>query len=1020
MKASWSWMAILFVSLLATKAQGQTREQRLKEADHLTERGERLYEAGKYAEAMPLVQRGLLIREELLGPVHPLVADALTTLGTLWQAKGAYDQAKSSYVRAVLILERALGPNHTSLAQVVHNLSSLYLETSSYELARTHAERALQIWERAHGPNHPDVAKPLNTLAILYKQIGAYEQALPIQQRALRIREESLGPKHPWTATTLDNLAVLHVIMGAFDEARPLMERALRIREEMLGPKHPEMGSSLNNLAQLFNAMGSYEQARVLQERALRIWEESLGPKHARVSIAMSNLADTYRGTGAYEEARSLYERALRLNEETLGSEHPNLINSLERLGALYQKLGLYERARPLHERALQISEKSLGPKHAYVAHSLGSLANLHRDLGAYDKADSLYRRVLQIQEETLSPDHPMVATSLASLAYLLAAQGRPEALSLLRRALAIWERTLRRVRLIAHEPRIENFLSSLETRQDQIYSMLSLHPTNMQARELALATALLRKGRALDEAASIGHTIRSSLQSQEDQRQFHRLLMLRRRLASLELKPPNPPRSRPGEDPQVAVRRSRQEIEQLQEEAELLEEKLAQRSASLGVQRSLPDPDRIVRAVAAALPQEGVLIELLAFRPFLFSAKGTEPYRGPLRHMAMILFPDARIEVADLGTDVDEAVGQLLPALAGRRPGYLAAAQRLHRLVLDPLRPLLKGRTKLYLSLDGQLQLVPFWALHDGQDFLLARYRFTYLTSGRDLLRPPDSGPPATQAVVLANPAFDQRPPAPTPGLATRRSRGLGDWHMAPLPGTDREAQAIAREMGRRGWSVQQLSGAAATEEAFLRIERPRILHVATHGLFWDDEPPPFDPARGSRAVAPAPVAPEFAAQPARALDGRWSKHPLLRSALALAGANLPPADDAPGDGLATGLEVAGMNLWGTELVVLSACDSGRGDVRRGQGVYGLRRAFLIAGAQTLVTSLWRVDDEATRALMVRYYQNLLGGADHVESLRQAALAVRRRHPHPYYWAPFVIVGRGGPLSAKPPAMPR
>jgi CHAT domain-containing protein len=222
---------------------------------------------------------------------------------------------------------------------------------------------------------------------------------------------------------------------------------------------------------------------------------------------------------------------------------------------------------------------------------------------------------------------------------------------------------------------------------------------------------------------------------------------------------------------------------------------------------------------------------------------------------------------------------------------------------------------------------------------------------------------------------------------------RGLSGQGWAPLPGTRREAEAIQQLI----LQAQVFVGAEASKERLLHLAAPRILHIATHGFFLEDRPVPSE-GRGLGEVGPVGASP-------------WSMpDPLLRSGLVLAGAGAP---EDLSDSLVTALELAGIDLLGTELVVLSACDTGRGDVKLGQGVYGLRRALVIAGAETVVVSLWRVDDETTRSMMESYYRNLLAGQGRTAALRKAMLSLRDQHPHPHFWAPFIAIGRDAPLQA-------
>ena len=218
------------------------------------------------------------------------------------------------------------------------------------------------------------------------------------------------------------------------------------------------------------------------------------------------------------------------------------------------------------------------------------------------------------------------------------------------------------------------------------------------------------------------------------------------------------------------------------------------------------------------------------------------------------------------------------------------------------------------------------------------------------------------------------------------------------PLPGTRQEGEALAKLLG-----VTPLLGPAAREAAVKQVHGPRILHIATHGFFMADQPPP-PAARGlafaSRATDPAAFVP---------LPG---ENPLLRSGLALAGANhLADGDD---DGILTALEVLGLDLTGTELVMLSACDTGVGTLENGEGVYGLRRALVIAGAASQVATLWKINDEATRGFVERYYQRLVAGEGRSEALRQVQLEMLRTPvlSHPYYWAGFIPIGAWGPMA--------
>jgi CHAT domain-containing protein len=335
---------------------------------------------------------------------------------------------------------------------------------------------------------------------------------------------------------------------------------------------------------------------------------------------------------------------------------------------------------------------------------------------------------------------------------------------------------------------------------------------------------------------------------------------------------------------------------------------------------------------------------------------------------------------------DVDRLLTPLREAL--RDPANLeikARARALEARIFQPLRRSLSGATRLLISPDGALNLVPFEALVDehGQ-YLIQRYATTYLTSGRDLLRLQTPREVRSGPVIVADPLFGE--PA---GPSRRESLALPDaersvmvgaelsgLYFAPLAGSAVEARALKALFPES----TLLTGKRATKKSLAQLNGPSILHIASHGFFLSDE-------AGGLA------------------EPTMLENPLLRSGLALAGANLP---GARGDGILTALEAADLDLWGTNLVTLSACDTGVGEIRNGEGVYGLRRAFMLAGAETLVMSLWPVDDGVARDTMVGYYARLRSGIGRGDALRQAKLAIAKRPGmrHPYYWAGFIQSG--------------
>jgi CHAT domain-containing protein len=359
----------------------------------------------------------------------------------------------------------------------------------------------------------------------------------------------------------------------------------------------------------------------------------------------------------------------------------------------------------------------------------------------------------------------------------------------------------------------------------------------------------------------------------------------------------------------------------------------------------------------------------------------------------------------------IDKVVETLRKALRDPdRRHVKRLARALDAQLMQPVRQLLGGTRMVLLSPDGLLHLVPFAALVDEQErYLVEQYRFIYLTTGRDVLRLQVKTPPTQGPVVIADPDFGTT--VATEGKAggsTVAARAVIDLsHLSafePLPNTAEEARVLKTIFPGAAVVTQ----ASATEHVIKNSAAPSILHIATHGFFLEDVVIPSLPT-ASRGMFSSRGQPEDLVAP-----GVRVENPLLRSGLALAGANVRRSDED--DGLLTALEASGLNLWGTKLVVLSACDTGVGEVKNGEGVYGLRRALLLAGAETQIMSLWPVSDEGTMALMTAYYKALQAGQSRGEALRQVQLQMLASTDwqHPFYWASFIQSGEWASLDGK------
>ncbi|HLF84140.1 MAG TPA: CHAT domain-containing protein, partial [Blastocatellia bacterium] len=763
--------------------------------------------------------------------------------------------------------------------------------------------------------------------------------------------------------------------------------------------------------------------AEPLYQRALAFGEKALGPDHPHVATALNNLAALYRAKGDYAKAEPLYQRALAIGEKALGPDHPYVATSLNNLALLYNTKGDYAKAEPLYQRSLAIREKALGPDHPDVAQSLNNLAALYDTKGDYAKAEPLYQRALAIREKALGPDHPDVAQSLNNLAALYEAKDDvARAVAFRLRAAAISERNIALNLATGSERQKLLYLVTFSIETDGIISLhVQSTPNDQAARRLALTTVLRRKGRALDATADSIGALRRRLNPQ-DRALLDQLTETRSRLATLVL----------GGSGKSNPAQHQAEIKRLEEQVEKLESQISTRSAEFRVQ-SQPVT---LESVQAAIPPDAALVEFVSYYPY--NAKKNE--WGSRGYVAYALTNQGESAWVDLGkaAEIDKAVNELRAVLRKDEDTPLSDIERevkpkarlLDQKIMQPVRKLLGDKRKLLLSPDGALNLIPFAVLVDEQGkYLIESYSLTYLTTGRDLLRLQTRMENKQGATVFANPNFGENQAAasgramkvkkadqPAGGNSTSPTAAdaapqnmsqaidFSQAYFPALPGTAEEAQALKTILpDAKVWTERQ-----ATKTELKQVNAPALLHIATHGFFLDDAVVSAAEAKSRglfiRTNQPGEItAPEFHVE-----------DPLLRSGLAFAGANLHRAGDD--NGILTAKEASGLNLWGTKLVVLSACDTGVGEVKNGEGVYGLRRALVLAGSQTQVMSLWPVSDEGTRDLMIDYYKALQAGQGRSEALRQVQLkmlaSTNRRHP--YYWAGFIQSGEWANLDGK------
>jgi MYXO-CTERM domain-containing protein len=723
--------------------------------------------------------------------------------------------------------------------------------------------------------------------------------------------------------------------------------------------------------------------------------------------------------------AGNLLKDAVALSQQDLGHDHPENALHVLQLASFYARSGAPERALRLHASALEVLDKRLGARSRFVSQAKAELADVLQAAGEDARAGELYREALASAERYLEAHDPDRAARLEALAiHLWTVRGdHAAAADLLARAVAVRERgaaddAFARGLLLAQlaerqtalgridaavatltraldlvDARSTALLATGSAEQKETHAArlrgltdqaVALHlvsaKTDPKAAALAARSVIRHKARVLD--ALTGSAGRGP--SDEERALRATLAEKRAALASRVLARARRGEARTVDDQGFLEGMGYYEVREL--EARLSR---TQRAALAPVS---------VADVARALPEGTVLVELIAFMPPALRWQRGTPRHAALRYGAYVLHPGGELAWTDLGDGdaIDAKVIAVGKAMQEKRE-VGAEARALDALVVQPIRPLLQGKPLVFLAPDGQLSLVPYPALRDENDnYLIESMSFTLLTSGRELLRMTERRASRAPALVVAAPDYGGS------GGAAGADRGLFDltrMFFPPLAETRAEAERVAALLD----GAEVVVGADATESRLKALHGPRVLHVATHGYFLAD--------KAQRLGAQSRGLELEAVGERRKLE---LDDPLLRSGLAFAGANVVPEAllGVGDDGLLTAMEAASLDLWGTKLVVLSACETGVGEVRNGEGVFGLRRALSLAGAETQIISLWKVDDSATRALMEATFEALTKGAGRSEALRQAQLAMIGRHP--YEWAAFFTAGDPTTLEGK------
>ena len=842
----------------------------------------------------------------------------------------------------------------------------------------------------------------LYILGVAYTNMGDYPKAEMAYSEEKNIHEKTLGKEHQSYLNALTNLGYIYRMMGDYYKAETCYQEVKTIRENVFGKRDSGYASSVNSLADLYFDMGDFEKAKTFYLESINI---QIDKDNISYATTLNNLAAVYCVLNDFANAETCYRDAIPLLEKLLGKENPNYAFTLGNLGTVYRYQGDYLKAEAYYKDAKTLQEYVLGKQHPAYAISINNLGNLYKDIGEYDKAEVLFQEEKAIWENGFGKENYNHIRSLNALGALyLTTKNYNSAIAEKCKADMIVTKQIEKNFTILSERQRALFWDKNKDLLEQCYSYVYLHPINNMTSH-AYDNTLFTKGLLLRTANGIRDVVYHSgdniLISQ-----YEELKNIFQTINILQAKTP----------PDF------QTIAKLENSADSLDKKITISSAAYSeikkdISMNWQDVRNLLQSGEAA-------VEYVHFR--LYDGKG---FTGNTIYCAMILKKDALapvwIPLCDeqqlqsltrrSSYDIVKHTQQLYSGVKG---------DSLYRLIWQPLEKELQGVRTVYYSPSGMLHQIAFAAVpagegnreggnREGLPLLSDKYDLRLVSSTREIarLKKETSGtlPQGTAAIFgglyydadkdrliaeAQKAASPHSPPNPHSSPSLTLQRGGVSWDF--LEGTEIEAEQICEYLEERKIPYRLYSGTEGNEEAFKRLSGASagVIHLATHGFFLED------------------LENEYQREIVEQLNGGRGKpleNPLLRSGLLLAGANRAwTGEDVIKeieDGILIADEIAQMNLIKTKLVVLSACETGLGEAKTSEGVFGLQRAFKLSGVETLIMSLWTVPDDATAELMTAFYQLWLSGKTKREAFDTSQKQVREKYKEPFHWAGFVMM---------------
>ncbi|MGK7390670.1 MAG: tetratricopeptide repeat protein [Candidatus Cyclobacteriaceae bacterium M2_1C_046] len=919
--------------------------------------------------------------EQLLAQAEAiLISNSRTNSNTyisLLNNRAALYHEQGNFTAAQRILEEALRKititesNSNELVGLYINLAALYQEQGNYRGATNLLEEVSDNIRELSGASYANL---LQQQASLYIQLGDYKKAEDKLKDAKQALIALFGEGHAQLAMLKVNMARLHQAKGSYAEAEKLFLESVNQLEKELGNEHPDYLSALNSFGVLYQTMGNYSAALKHFEATKNGYAAVYGTYHPGYSTAIENISSTYQLMGEMEKVEPLLKEAIQADKVIYGSDHPKYAVSLHNLAALYQKQGDFEQALPLLQEALLIYERSYGKDHPSYASSLFNLAVVNHESGNFEKAEGLFLETLGIRKRILGEAHPEYSFSLYGLAALYHNKNEFE------KARPLYQQAVNQYLF-----QIEEFFPSLSEKEKSAF-YAKIKPV-------------------FSSFADFG--ISYYLQSQ-DPEILKSLYNMQLSTKAILLNAANKVRNR------IFSSGDKELIAKYNEWTALKEQvvKHFSMTADEKLKNSLPELESRINDLEKQLSSQSSLFastferQIVDWSDIQNALKGNEAAIEILRINKKFISDSVYYASLILKAGQDAPLAVVLPEgdrMETRFYNYFRNAIKFseadeisYNIFWKPIQEKINGVKTVFVSSDGiynKLSLPTLYNKNDGK-YLLDVLNIRLVSNTRELVELSTSKEtdPQLYAAVFGSPDFNSGTSynSSIGGDELTRMMGFPTEGIPELPGTRQEAVNLKHILDQNNWSSKIYLEQDASEENFKSEENPFLLHVATHGFFLSD----LENEKNKIGLH----------------LNNSETNPLFRSGLLLTGAakgmNERGSLDSE-DGLLTAYEAMNLNLDDTEIVILSACETGLGEIRNGEGVYGLQRSFIVAGANSIMMSLWKVNDETTMELMTHFYEKLLEGKEKFTAFKEAQLMIRSKYDDPYHWGAFIILGK-------------